>query len=116
MNENLFAVAEAGIELAMYGAEVFKDGKVTAMEGFGFLPKLMAIPGILEKKEEIKKEWAERTTASMQDLNQRIQAKFSLPDNPRLEAKIEKSITVGIALLDAIDAFKEPEATTDGQI
>ena len=108
MNENLNLVAEAGIDLGMYAAQVFEDGKISPMEGFGFLPKLMSIPGIIEKKEQIKAEWESRTTESLAALNSHIQAKLSLPGSPALEAKIEKSVSAALAILDLVDAFKKP--------
>lgn len=107
MNEALKPVAEAAIELVEYSLQVFEDGKVSGVEAFGFLPKVMSIPGILENKDAIKAEWEGRTTESLDDLVTHIQAKLDLP-NKVTEAKVEKVIAVIVGVIDLIDSFKKP--------
>lgn len=107
MNDNLKMVAKFGIQFGENVANVLEDSKISAGEAFSFLPILMSVPGILEKKAEIKAEWEGRTTESMQDLNLYIQTELSLPNKP-LEAKIEKGVTAVLAVLDLVAEFQKP--------
>ena len=109
MNENLKVVAKFGIDLGENVAKALEDGKFSGAEVFGFLPILMSVPGILEKKDAIKSEWAGRTSESMAELNAYIQSEFSLP-NPATEAKIEKSLSAIVAILDLVSEFQKPAA------
>src|SRR5688500_11337989 len=107
MNEHLKKVAEFAAEFGGYAAQVFEDGKVSGAEAFGFLPKLMAVPGLLENKEQIKAEWAARTTETLAELNAHVKAVLTLP-NKSTEAKIEKSVTFILAAIDLVDEFNKP--------
>lgn len=111
MNENLKLVAKFGIEFGENAARVLEDGKISGTEAFSFLPILMQVPGILDKKAEIKAEWSQRTTESMAELNSWIQGELNLP-NPATEAKIEKGVTAILAVLDLVDVFQKKD--TDG--
>lgn len=109
MNDNLKLVAKFGIEFGENVARVLEDGKISGGEAFSFLPILMSVPGILEKKGEIKTEWEARTTESLAELNIYIQAELNLPSQST-EAKIEKGVTAILSVLDLISEFQKKEA------
>lgn len=110
MNENLKLVAKAGVDLVEKISEVFADGKISGAEAFSFLPVLLAVPGILEKKEEIKAEIKALDAAGRADIRQYVADELELPNNPALERKIEKGAGVIVAILDLVDEFKKPAA------
>lgn len=107
--ENLKKVAKFGIDLGEKTASVFEDGKVSTMEAFGFLPVLMDIPGIIEKKDDIIAEFKDLSTEERTELNAFIQAEFDIADDA-LETKIEKGLTAVVAILDLMSAFQKPAA------
>lgn len=107
--ENLKLVAKTGIDLGEKAAQVFADGKVTLPEGLEFLPVLMGVPGILEKKAEIVAEFKDLDGAERTELNNYIQAEFDIA-NDELENKIEKALTAVVAVLDLVTAFQKPAA------
>lgn len=108
MNENLKLVAKTGVDLVERVTEVFADGKISGAEAFSFLPVLMSVPGILEKKDQIKAELKALDTAGRADLQAYVAEELELPNNPALERKIEKGSAVILAVLDLVDEFKKP--------
>lgn len=110
MNENLKLVATTGVNLVERVSEVFADGKISGAEAFSFLPVLLSVPGILEKKEELKAEWQALDSAGRADINAHVAAELQLPNNPKLQSKIIKGFALIMAILDLVDEFKKPPA------
>lgn len=107
--ENLKNVAKFGIELGEKTASILEDGKVSALEALGYLPVLLAVPGIIEHKDDIIAEFKDLSKDERDELNEFIQDEFDIADD-ELELKIEKSLTAAVAILDLISAFKKPAA------
>jgi len=107
--ENLKIVAKAGVDLGTKIGEVFADGKVSGSEALSFLPVLLAIPGIVEKKADIKAEFKDLDATERVEIQQYVAAELQLPNNPALERKIEKGINIIVAVLDLVDEFKKFE-------
>lgn len=105
--ENLKLVAKAGVDLGEKLATVFEDNKITLTEAFGFLPTLMDIPDILKKKADIKAEWADLDSAERNEIKTYVAAELSLPNNPALERKIEKGISLILDVIDFTSEFKK---------
>lgn len=107
--ESLKTVAKFGIELGEKAADALADGKVSATEAFGFLPTLMAIPGILAQKDDVVAEFKDLTSEERSELNAFIAAEFDIA-NDALESKIEKGLSAVVAILDLVSAFQNPAA------
>lgn len=105
--ENLKLVAKAGVDLGEKIATVFEDSKISLTEAFGFFPILMGIPDILKKKEEIKSEWKDLDSVEREEIKAYVAAELSLPNNPALERKIEKGISLILDIMDFASEFKK---------
>lgn len=111
--DNLKLVAKSGIQLGQLTATTFEDNKITLTEAFAFIPVLMGIPDLLKKKSEIKAEWKDLDTAERNEIKLFVSSELNIPNNPSLERKIEKGISLILDVVDFASEFKKP--TTDGQ-
>ncbi len=105
--ENLKLVAKTGVDLGEKIATTFEDSKITMQEAFGFLPILMGVPDIISKKEAIKAEWKDLDDAERDDIKAYVAVELSLPNNPALERKIEKGISLVLDVVDFVGEFKK---------
>lgn len=107
--DQLKIVAKFGIDLGEAFAAALADKKITLQEALGFLPTVMALPGILQAKDQIVAEFKDLDMAEREELNKYIQTEFDIA-NDQLENKIEKGLIAAVAVLDLIEAFQKPAA------
>lgn len=106
------AIKDAAGTIIGIGATLVKDladGKITLPEGFEFLPQLMKVPGIVTQWPEIKAEWADRSPAELDELDQYFKDAFSIP-NGKVEAVIEKALSVLKEIVELADLVKAMKA------
>lgn len=103
--EKITALVVLGAAIGMKAADALEDKKITLPEAFGFLPDLMAIPGIINDFPAIKQEIADLDPNERAEIAKVLQDKFDIA-NDKLEAVIEGGVRLALALLDEIALFK----------
>lgn len=103
--EKLTSLIVLGAAIGMKAADALEDKKISLQEAFGFLPDLMAIPGIINDFPAIKQEIADLDADERAQIGKVLADKFDIA-NDKLEAVIEGGARLGLALLDEIALFK----------
>jgi hypothetical protein len=111
--DKLKIVAIFAITFGESFAEKFADKKLRPWEIVQLVMNLKPLPEIIKMRAEIWRQWKDIDEAEIKELSELVAIELELPNNPQLEAKIEKAVPTGLTILDWIDDFlikEDPEA------
>lgn len=89
--KNLKKMLKLVANIMTEAADDLKDGKISWVEGLGFVDELMQLPGIVKTWPAIKQEIGELSTAERTDLYDYAVEIFDIP-NDRAEEFVEKTL------------------------
>lgn len=89
--KNLKKMLKLVADLMTEVSDDLKDGKISWLEGLGFVDELMQLPGVVKSWDAIKLEIGELSPAEKTDLHEYAADIFDIP-NDKAEAFIERAL------------------------
>lgn len=86
--------------------EAMKDGKISIIDAFKFLPALRGLKGAIEGADKIPAELKDLSEAERTELSEYIRTEFDLVDD-ELEAKIEMALDLALDLIKLAASFRK---------